>query len=84
MRYERFETISKRHEKLLTLIRQGAHSSPHLARALGVSEQTVYRDVLFLKRQGYYIKSVRLPSNWAYRMVPPSSGQSQRSHKGAS
>ncbi|MGC2222235.1 MAG: helix-turn-helix domain-containing protein [Methylocella sp.] len=83
MRYERLTAISKRHEDLLALIRQGAHSSPHLAKELGVSEQTVYRDVLFLKRQGHHIKSVRLPTNWAYQMVTPSH-QRQHSHKGAS
>jgi DeoR/GlpR family transcriptional regulator of sugar metabolism len=68
MRYERSTAITKRHQELLALIVEGIYSSPRLAEELGVSEQTVYRDVLFLKRQGYRIKSVRLSTNWAYRL----------------
>jgi len=68
MRYDRAIAISKRHEELLALIRSGSYSSPLLAKQLGVSEPTVYRDILFLKRQGYSIESVRLPSNWAYQL----------------
>jgi hypothetical protein len=83
MRYERLRAISKRHEELLALIRQGTYSSPYLAKELGVSEQIVYRDVLFLKREGHYIKSVRPPTNWAYGPVTPFN-QGRRSQKGAS
>lgn len=68
MRYERLAAIGKRHDQLLALIQEGTHSSPHLARQLGVSEQTIYRDILFLKRQGHSITSVRLPSHWAYQL----------------
>jgi len=39
-----------------------------IAEALGVSEQTVYRDILFLKKRGHPIRAVRLPSNWAYQL----------------
>lgn len=81
MRYERSTAIIKRHQELLALIKQGAYSSPYLAKDLGVSEQTVYRDILFLKRQGYPIRSVRLPTNWAYRLVTQSN-QGQRAQTG--
>ena len=70
MRYDRAVAISKRHEELLALVKSGSYSSPALAQKLGVSEQTVYRDILFLKQQGHQIQSVRLSANWAY-MIPP-------------
>ena len=68
MRYDRAIAISKRHEDLLGLVRSGSYSSPALAKKLGVSEPTVYRDILFLKRQGFPIESVRLSANWAYQL----------------
>jgi len=71
MRYKRLTAIAGRHDKLLALIQTGSMSSPRLARELGVSEQTVYRDVLFLKQQGHPIKSVKLVANWAYQMTAP-------------
>ena len=70
MRYERLKAISNRHEKLLVLIGHGAHSSRNLAKELAVSEQTVYRDVLFLKNQGHSIRAVRLLTSWAYQLLP--------------
>jgi biotin operon repressor len=70
MRYERLAAISNRHQRLMALIRQGSFSSPRLAVELRVSEQTVYRDILFLRHQGHAIKSVRLPSCWAYQLIP--------------
>jgi biotin operon repressor len=82
MRYQRSTAILKRHQELLALIEQGAYSSPRLAKDLGVSEQTVYRDILFLKRQGYQIRSVRLPTNWAYRLLAQSN-QGRRAQTGA-
>lgn len=68
MRYERSLTIAKRHENLIKLIGSGSYSSPSLAEKLGISEQTVYRDILFLKRQGHSIESVRLSEGWAYQL----------------
>lgn len=68
MRYERSFAINKRHEALLTLIHRGAYSSPSLAENLGVSEQTIYRDILFLRRQGHSIESIRLSKGWAYQL----------------
>ena len=69
MRYERALAIACRHDKLIELIRSGEFSSPVLAEKLAVSEQTIYRDIEFLKEQGYAIKSVRLPRGWAYQML---------------
>ena len=68
MRYERSLVIIKRHENLLKLIGSGSYSSPSLAERLSVSEQTVYRDILFLRRQGHSIESVRLSKGWAYHL----------------
>ena len=68
MRYARGIAISRRHEELLALVKSGSYSSPALAKILSVSEPTVYRDILFLKRQGYRIESVRLSANWAYQL----------------
>jgi DeoR/GlpR family transcriptional regulator of sugar metabolism len=72
MRYERLAAISNRHQRLMALIRQGSFSSPRLAVELRVSEQTVYRDILFLRHQGHAIKSVRLAFSWAYQLTPAS------------
>ena len=68
MRYEHAFAITKRLENLLALIARGTHSSSSLAEKLGVSEQTVYRDVLFLKKRGHSIRSVRRSTSWAYQI----------------
>lgn len=81
MRYDRSTAIIKRHQELLSLIRQGTYSSPQLAKALGVSEQTIYRDILFLKRHGHRIRSVRLLASWAYKLNAPSTRE-HGSHAG--
>lgn len=78
MRYERAIAISRRHEELLALVRSGSYSSSALAKKLGVSEPTVYRDILFLKRQGYLIESVRLSASWAYQLPPEKKTNRQR------
>ena len=69
MRYDRALAISKRHKELLALVKSGVYSSEALAIQLGVSAPTIYRDVLFLKRQGHPIESVRLSSRWVYRLA---------------
>ena len=69
MRYERTIAIAKRHEALLGLIGRGRFSSPQLAAELGVSLPTVSRDIVFLREQGYGIKSVRRSSGWAYELT---------------
>ena len=69
MRYNQTLAISERHTALLTLIQQGAFSSPALAEKLGVSQPTIHRDILFLRSQGHRIESVRRASGWAYRLI---------------
>ena len=69
MRYERFLAIADRHGKLINLIRTGEFSSPILAEKLDCSEQTIYRDIDFLKEQGYSIRAVRLAKGWAYMLL---------------
>ncbi len=68
MRYERSVAITDRHAELIELIRSGRYSTPALADKLGVSEQTIYRDVMFLKQRGYFIRSVKLSARWAYEL----------------
>jgi DeoR/GlpR family transcriptional regulator of sugar metabolism len=68
MRYEQAFAITERLENLLALIARGTHSSYSLAEKLGVSEQTVYRDILFLKTRGHPIRSVRRSTSWAYQL----------------
>jgi DeoR/GlpR family transcriptional regulator of sugar metabolism len=69
MRYERFLAIADRHDRLIELIRSGEFSSPELANKLEVSEQTIYRDVDFLKRRGYSIRSEKHSDGWAYHLL---------------
>jgi predicted DNA-binding transcriptional regulator YafY len=69
MRYERSLAITSRHERLIELIRSGEFSSRNLAEELEVSEQTIYRDIDFLKGRGYSIRSVRLSWGWAYQLL---------------
>jgi DeoR/GlpR family transcriptional regulator of sugar metabolism len=68
MRYKQLATISSRHSRLLDLVREGAYSTPSLSKRLGVSEQTIYRDIDYLKQKGYLIKAVRMSRGWAYRI----------------
>ena len=69
MRYARSIAIAERHEALLELVKSGSFSSPELAKELAVSEPTIYRDILFLKRQGYRIEAVKLSAGWAYKLT---------------
>lgn len=69
MRYDRSIAILKRHEALLELIRSGTYSCPRLAEELAVSLPTVSRDIVFLRRQGYGIESVRDRTGWAYELT---------------
>ena len=68
MRYERSLAIARRHDRLIELIRTGEFSSPDLARRLKVSEQTIYRDIDFLKQRGYSIRSEKHIDGWAYHL----------------
>ena len=69
MRYDRATAISKRHTQLLELVKSSSHSPKSLAERLGVSAPTVYRDVVFLRRQGHTIEPIRLSSNWVYQLA---------------
>ncbi|RIK66937.1 MAG: sugar metabolism transcriptional regulator [Planctomycetota bacterium] len=77
MRYEKTLAITNRLKSLLVLIRRGTYACRTLAERLGVSEQTVYRDIVFLRKQGHSIHSVRLSNRWAYRLNR-SNGQGRR------
>lgn len=68
MLYERILAISARHQKLLDLIRSGEPSATDLAEILGVSEQTVYRDINSLKDRGYSVRSVKSRRTWFYKL----------------
>lgn len=69
MRYERALAIPDRHDRLIILIRSGAYSSRDLAEKLRVSEQTIYRDINFLKRRGYSIRAEKHTDGWAYHLL---------------
>jgi biotin operon repressor len=47
------------------------YSSPRIAKKLGVSEQTVYRDILFLKQLGHPVRAVKHSSHWSYQLAKP-------------
>ena len=81
MRYQKTLSIQSRHDRLLKLMRTGKFSSPDLAEKLGVSEQTIYRDVDFLKKQGHSIRPEKHADGWAYHVLPESAASS--SAKGA-
>ena len=68
IRYERALAITERRDKLIELIRSGELSSTGLAQKLGASEQTIYRDVDFLKKRGYSIRSEKHSDGWAYHL----------------
>jgi biotin operon repressor len=69
MRYGRSLAIASRHDRLIELIRSGEFSSPDLATKLEVSEQTIYRDIDFLKQRGYSIRSKKHANGWAYHLL---------------
>ena len=69
MRYERALAVTNRLENLLDLIRAGSYSTPAIAAKLQVCDQTIYRDVLFLKQRGYKIRSRRLSDGWVYELL---------------
>ena len=69
MRYERSLAVTNRLECLLDLIREGSYSTPALADKLQVCDQTIYRDILFLRQRGYKIRSRRLSNGWIYELL---------------
>lgn len=70
MRYQQLTEISARHQKLLELVRAGEYSTPALAEKLSVCEQTVYRDISYLKQQGHKVRSIKQSHTWAYVLAP--------------
>jgi biotin operon repressor len=72
MRYERALAIADRHDRLIKLIQSGDYSSYDLAEQLGVSEQTIYRDIDFLKQRGFAIRSEKHSDGWAYHLLAES------------
>jgi predicted DNA-binding transcriptional regulator YafY len=72
MRYQKAIAISSRHKKLLALIRSGSFSCQTLAQKLDVCEQTIYRDIDFLKHCGHPIRSIRHADGWAYEFLAES------------
>ena len=65
MHYDRSISIAKRHDALSELIRSVTRSRPKLAEEPAVSLQTLSRDIVFLRCQGYGIESVRRRAGWA-------------------
>jgi predicted DNA-binding transcriptional regulator YafY len=79
MRYERLLGVTSRLESLLDLIREGSYSTPSLAAKLQVCDQTIYRDILFLRQRGYRIRSRRLSNGWIYELLDsPEAGSCER------
>jgi len=66
MLYQRSLEIEQRLEKVLCLIRGGQHSTPDLAREIGVSIPTVSRYIAALRQRGHEIWSTREGSSWQY------------------
>ena len=75
MRYERSLAVANRLESILELAREGGYSTPAIAARLEVCDQTVYRDILFLKQQGHKIRSRKHSSGWAYELSVDSSSR---------
>ena len=69
MLYERSLTIEHRLHELLHLIWTGRHSTPAIARKLGVSKPTAWRGIAALRQRGYSIRSVKQEKNWAYELL---------------
>lgn len=69
MPYQQARQIETRLEELVRLMRAGHHSTPTLARALGVSRPTVARCLSALRGRGYAIHSVRDEAGWGYQII---------------
>ena len=68
MRYGRSLTIASRNGRLIELIRSSEFSSPDLSEKLKFSDQTIYRDVDFLKQRGYLIRPAKHPAGRAFHL----------------
>lgn len=69
MLYERSLGIEQRLRTLVGLLCAGGHSTPGLAKRLGVSVPTASRCLAALRRRGYTIRPVRRPGEWVYELV---------------
>jgi biotin operon repressor len=78
MLYERSQTIERRLDELLGLIRTGCLSTPALAEKLGVSVPTVSRGIMALRQRGYSIRAVKVSKSWVYELVTEPASISQR------
>lgn len=66
MMYVKSLEIEHRLESLLSLVREGKHSTPALAKALKVSIPTVSRCIQALRARGYSIRAINLGDCWAF------------------
>jgi biotin operon repressor len=69
MAFERSLTIERRLARTLDLIQAGCHSTPSLAKEIGVSIPTISRIVAALKNRGFKIESIRTRDGWRYVLV---------------
>jgi biotin operon repressor len=75
--YEQSLAIERRLADLIRLIRAGGHSTPVLAKKLGVSIPTISRGITALRQRGYRIRPIRLPKQWAYELMSEPAAVSQ-------
>lgn len=71
MLYQRSLEIERRLESVLTLVRAGGHSTPMIAKELGVSVPTVSRAICALKERGHQIRSEKQSNGWSYVLDEP-------------
>lgn len=81
MLYKRSQEIEKRLYDLLELVRCDRHSTPTLARTLGISQPTVSRCLTALRERGYSIRAVKDESGWWYELAAePATARRRRDH----
>jgi biotin operon repressor len=82
MLYQRAFSIERRLAETLKLIRTGKHSTPALAKALGVSIPTVSRCIQALRERGHAIRAERHRSEWRYILQEKQNRKSKRESLG--
>jgi biotin operon repressor len=78
MPYERSQALEQRLENILSLLRSERCSTPILARELDVSQPTVSRCLMALRKRGYPIRAVKDESGWSYQLASDSDGAPHR------
>ena len=68
MLYDRSQSIERRLEEILDLVKEGRSSAPSIAKSLGVSVPTVSRCIEALRRRGFAIRSEKLGIAWRYKL----------------